>query len=96
MVFGSHQLEQKKIGLRSKISSTLKLQWGRWVPIETFLKTVTDQAPDTKHWLSMSFGKLGEIFLELLQKMIAAGSYAVIQFDSALSRVPAATIQEML
>ena len=36
VVFGSYEPERKGVGLRSKKSSIVDLQWGRWVPIEVF------------------------------------------------------------
>ena len=95
MLFGSHQLAQKEVGLRSKKSATAGLQWGRWIPIEASLEAVKTRDTVTKHWLLVRFGKLGKIRTEFLQLTIAAASFAVVQFDSALSRAPTATTQEM-
>lgn len=46
--------------------------------------------------MPVRFGKLGKIRLEFSQGIITAGSYVVMQFDSALSRAPITATQEML
>ena len=96
VVFGSHQPEQKGVGLRSKKSATASLQWGRWIPIEAFLEAVKARDAGTKHWLPIRFGKMGRICTDFLQSTVSAAIFAVLQFDSALTRATTVKTQEML
>lgn len=49
VVFGSHQPNQKGVGLRSKKSCTVELRWGGWVPIEAFFEAVTAKVSAMEH-----------------------------------------------